>query len=733
MSRNSYWKRALLAACALAGMLGLPSCGSNSSTTGVITAITITPSSASVGINTTADFTANVTLSNNTTLSSTTTSPSTAVSWEVNCITGGNSTVGTIVSSPTDNQVGIYTAPGIVPSTNNGQVTITASAAVTGATSSTCTSTGILYSNAATTTITVQLGVNISPTTAQVPAGGSFQFTALQNNLPDNNATWQVSSTNGGNVGSIDATGLYTAPLYPPPGAQVTITATDGANSATSVATITYSDASLTGPFAFSYSGGSGSNFLAVAGSFVSDGRGDIVSGVEDVTSPLTGTSVEIPIYSGSYVVQPDGRTNAVLTTARQTGVTWQFAMTTDQHALMILFNNNSTGSGTIDQQNLNDLTASNSVFTTCNAANCPYVFRVNGVDAAFNPQALAGYFAVNNSGAIPQAGTALDVNDNGAVATSFSDLNGSFAFDTAYNGTGRGTITLQSAATNHKYAFYVVDSTRVKLVEIDGNQYLAGDMLSAPLGNAFTAAELPSGNYAFTSDGTSTGGGYAAGGIFTSDGNGNISGGVFDSNNAGTVTANTTMGSCPYTVNSSTGRIDLKLFAASGTCAGPGATLNEFAAYPTGAGNLVVAEIDANAISSGTVRPQMILPTAPPVQAPVLGSFAMNFRGVGVSKNSNGAIPQAMEGQAVLNSTSVGSGLLDINNFNAVYTKDPISASTSSVAAASTLGRGTAVIAASDPAVSFSFIYYIVDNNTALVLDQDTVRVGTGVVARQF
>jgi len=198
-------------------------------------------------------------------------------------------------------------------------------------------------------------------------------------------------------------------------------------------------------------------------------------------------------------------------------------------------------------------------------------------------------------------------------------------------------------------------------------------------------------------------------------------------------VTANTTMGSCAYTVDSGTGRIDLKLFAASGTCAGPGSTLNEFAAYPTAAGSLVAAEIDANAISSGTVHPQSILPTAPPVQAPVLGSFAMNFRGMGVSKNTNSAIPQGMEGQAILNASSVSSGHLDINNFNAVYTKDPISASTSSLTAASTLGRGTAVIAASDPAVSFSFIYYIVDNNTALVLDQDAVRVGTGVVARQF
>jgi hypothetical protein len=718
------WRKTCACAAMVAAMILLPSCGSGSSGVITVTAIQITPPSSSVGINTQTDFTADVTLSNGTTGS--TTSTSTAVTWEVNCITGGNSSVGTIVSSPSDNQVGIYTAPGVVPATNNGQVSITASAAVTNATSTTCTSTGILYSNAATATITVQLGVNITPVSTPVEAGGNFQFTALQNNLPDNNAVWTVSSANGGNIGTIDSTGLYTAPLYPPPGQVVTITATDGASVATATATINYSDASLSGPFAFSYAGGTGSGFMATAGSFVSDGRGDIVSGVEDVTSPLTGTSIEIPIYSGNYVVKPDGRVNAVITTARQTSLTWQFALTTDQHALMILFNQNATGSGTIEQQNLNDLTASDSIFTSsCNSAQCPYVFHAAGIDSAFSPLVLAGYFNVNGTGGIPQPGTALDVNDNGAVATTFSDLQGSYAFDTAYDGSGRGTITLTSAATNHQYAYYVIDSTRVKLVEIDSNGYLAGDMFSAPTGNAFTVAELPAANYAFVSSGSSATGGYAAGGIFTSDGGGNISAGVIDTNNAGTVTANTSLTSCAYSVDSGTGRIDLKLCAAGGT--------NEFAAYPTAAGSAVIVEIDASAISSGIVRPQSILPTAPPVQAPMVGTFAMVFGGEGVSESPNGAPPQDMVGAAAFGATVASTGHLDINNFNAVYTADTVNATASTVTVPSTLGRGTAVVAGTDPAVSYSFVYYIVDNNTALVLDQDTVRVGTGAIARQF
>ncbi len=109
---------------AVAGLIAvisiLSGCGGNGSVT--VTSVAITPTTATVNPGAQTDFTAVVNLSNTTTTSTT----STAVTWEVNGIVGGNSSVGTILSSTTDNQVGIYTAPSIVPSTNNGQVNITA-------------------------------------------------------------------------------------------------------------------------------------------------------------------------------------------------------------------------------------------------------------------------------------------------------------------------------------------------------------------------------------------------------------------------------------------------------------------------------------------------------------------------------------------------------------------------------------------------------------------------------
>ena len=55
-----------------------------------------------------------------------TNSTNTAVSWEVNGTVGGNASVGTIVPSTSDNHVGIYTAPAVVPSEGNEQVDVTA-------------------------------------------------------------------------------------------------------------------------------------------------------------------------------------------------------------------------------------------------------------------------------------------------------------------------------------------------------------------------------------------------------------------------------------------------------------------------------------------------------------------------------------------------------------------------------------------------------------------------------
>ncbi len=703
---------ALLALAITVG-LGITACGSKSGTgNNVVTSVKITPAAASVPINTTVQFTATVKLQN-----TTTTSTSTAVTWQVNGAAGGNATVGTIVSSPSDVQVGIYTAPGIVPATNNGQVNITAVAPQDpGSTTSTATVT----SNTAIVTISVGLGLAITHTNVTVPAGGSYQFAATLNDIADPNATWAVSSANGGILGTIDSTGLYTAPSFPPPGASVTITATDGAATATATALIVYSDQSLKGPFAFSYTGNDASGFLAAAGSFVSDGNGHITSGVEDVSSYLTGVSTQVPI-SGTYLVKPDGRATASITAGAGTA-TWQFVIITDQHALMTRFDPSATGGGTIDQQNLNALVVSDSVLTG------PYVFGVSGSDSLFAPAAVAGEFSADGAGTIPATATILDLNDGGTTSTGDTTLNGTYAFDASFPGSGRGTITLTSASTGAlQYAFYVVDSTHAHLIESDSNAFLAGDMFSGP-GGTFSNASLIPGNYVFTNGGTKAAGAYAAGGDFVSDGAGNVTTGTLDTNTGGTATTNTTINACAYSVDPATGRFDLKLYTGSGACpAAPASNLREFAVYQTAQGSAVMLELDGAAVATGMAYQQQVTPTS------ITGDFALGVFGQGVFHNSPASYQTDTAGQVKITASSVTSGNLDINNFNAVFTGDPIASTGSSVGAPGTRGRGTLVLHATSPGVTYNLIYYLIDANTALLFDQDTTRIATGFFNNQY
>jgi hypothetical protein len=698
---------------AIACALVLAACGGGSGSS-TVTSVKITPTTATVPLNGTADFTAVVNLTN----SSTATSTSTVVTWEVNGVAGGSETTGTIVASTTDVQVGVYTAPAVVPSTDNGVVSITAVAPQNPNSTSSTTSSATVTSNTASVTIGNGSGLAISGLTSQVPAGATHQFTATLNGLNDSNpVTWSVSSTNGGNVGTINSTsGLYTAPPFPPPGETVTITVTDPTvnTPATTTAQIVYSNRSLSGPFAFSYTGNDSAGFLAVAGSFIADGQGNITSGIEDVDSFLVGVSTGLA-FTGTYVVGPDGRTTATIDTGHGLA-TWQFALTTNQHALMIRFDNNDagSGSGTLDQQNLNDLITSPTVVTG------PYAFSASGTDAsaAFKPMALAGEFTSNGSGAIAASGSMFDVNDGGTVTTQSPTAAGSYALDTANSGTGRGTITLPGTAGNQlEFAFYVIDSTHLHIVEIDSKAFLAGDVYAGATGSF-------AGTYVFTAGGTSTTGSgkaYAEGGDFISNGSGSLTGGAFDINNGGTgtVTTDTSISGGTYAVNGTTGRIDLKL---SGT--------SEFAVYQTAANTAVMVEIDSVGVSTGLAYSQV---TADATALPAAGSFAFLLGGQGMFHQVAGSAQPDTEGQLTLSSATFSGGNFDINNFNATFKTDPVNTTTSTIAAPNSNGRGTATIEGQNPDVTYKLVYYLIDGNTALFFDQDTARVAIGNLARQF
>jgi len=153
------------------------------------------------------------------------------VTWQVNGIPGGNSTVGTVSSA------GLYTPPANVPSPSN--------VSVLAVSVQDPTATGF-----AGVTISPPVAVTVTPGSAIVLAGGGTQaFQANVANAGSNTGvTWQVNSIIGGNatVGTISSTGLYTAPATIPTPATVTVTAVSVADPTRSAsATVTVANISV--------------------------------------------------------------------------------------------------------------------------------------------------------------------------------------------------------------------------------------------------------------------------------------------------------------------------------------------------------------------------------------------------------------------------------------------------------------------------------------------------------
>ncbi|MBL9186434.1 MAG: DUF1800 family protein [Opitutaceae bacterium] len=239
-------------------------------------------------------------------------SPNT-VTWSVNGVTGGNSTVGTVSGS------GLYRAPAVIPASNVVSVRATSTAypakshavsltitqppvqlwsisprtvpagqfsislngsnftansivrfgevalTTTFVSSTRLTATGTALPNQAgasipvrvvnngvggTTSPAMQLSIAAAPpvTVAVLPAaatltvGGTQQFAAGVAGTGNTAVTWSVNGNLGGNttVGTISATGLYTAPSAVPASVPVTVRATSAANpSASSTASVT--------------------------------------------------------------------------------------------------------------------------------------------------------------------------------------------------------------------------------------------------------------------------------------------------------------------------------------------------------------------------------------------------------------------------------------------------------------------------------------------------------------
>ena len=627
---------------------------------------------------------------------------------------------------------GVFTANTTCPST----ATVTATSSANSS-----------FSATATVNITCAQTVTIAPNSLTVQAGGVTTFTATAG--CNTAAQWYVNGVLGGDTifGTINSSGNYAAPLTPPPGGVATITAICGSNSGTAAATVLFSNSSFSGPYAFSYTGSDGS-FLSVAGSFTADGAGGInlaphePPGVEDIASLHNGKSAQVT-FTGTYTVFPDGSATATLSN----GNVLRFALTANtsaqagqpvQRALLSRFgstaSDTASGSGTIDQQNSGDFSVA--------AFFGNYAFSLSGVDLSNNLLQMAGKFNATGAGiSIPQIDAVEDItykNMNTSTAPD-STLQGGFQMDPTFGTTnGRGVVTLTTnstifsstgATTTFKYAFYIVDNTHLKVIETSdsANFLLAGDFFNAPSDDgSFTAAKaLPAGNYAFTWSGLSSDGAYIGGGVLSSNGGGStgsgtagaIEEGILDINNGGVKLLLNTSVFGSFIVDPNLGRMTVTLTA--------GANTYTLAAYTASNGSVVLIEIDSNGQATGYAYLQSS------TTALEQGTYAANLSGL--ANTNGGAQQQDVLGQIATSDGTVFTGTLDLNDFSTatITLGEAVIPTDSTIDTPDIIGRGTFTLETS--ADTFPLAYYVVDNNTVLLLATNSARVSTGIIARQF
>lgn len=241
-------------------------------------------------------------------------------------------------------------------------------------------------------------------------------------------------------------------------------------------------DAELTGQYAFLLQGFDATGPVAIAGSFLADGKGNLTGGIEDI-SRTAGVTTSLA-FTGTYLVNADNRGTMTLSSTQGTA-TFAFALGSIVTGVASLghaieFDATATNvAGIIKKQ---DTTA-----FSLGAISGNFATGMSGVGSTGLPYALAGSFTANGLGAI-SAG-AMDTKGAGLVAA-----------NTAFTGTytvaanGRGTSALTVGASVINQAFYVISANELLMISTDPlsvtNAIYGGSVLKQAAGS-FTNASL--------------------------------------------------------------------------------------------------------------------------------------------------------------------------------------------------------------------------------------------------
>jgi hypothetical protein len=426
----------------------------------------------------------------------------------------------------------------------------------------------------------------------------------------------------------------------------------------------TFALSSLSGTYAFVTNGEAFTNGAATAtplartGSFIADGKGNILGGVEDVAQPGALPSLAIPFTGGSYTISADGRGRLTLNLnsgGNATSITFGITLTSTGGGLLIDETSTSaqasTGSGNFIQQNV--AFCSNPLTPIAG----PYVFDFTGLDGNFNPASLIGEYAVN--GILITTGF-TDVNDNFALSS--GAITGSFGLDATNPASptlcGRGLAQI----AGEQYVYYVVDSNRIRLISAgtDGAM-LTGDSV-AQSNNIPTTVSAMNGGFAFIAAGASSaGGGITRIGRFTAAGTSTLSNVLQDTNNSGKFFQTNTTTSTNITLDPANPGRGIFTFTDPAFPSAP----SKFIFYLSSATQGVIQEVTTSggalvAVDDGSLSAQS---GSPYTSTNVTGPYALNWSGLSFQNNGQFIDEEDLVGQVAITNLSL-KGASDIFQF---------------------------------------------------------------------
>jgi len=448
-----------------------------------------------------------------------------------------------------------------------------------------------------------------------------------------------------------------------------------------------------------------------MAGTLTANGSGGITGGAVDLTGPSlssTGTTIAFQansaIGSGSkYNVGVDGRGTATLSTSSAFGtITLAFVLQDSSHGLVIEFDQNATGSGTLDLQ------------TAGTTPSGSYAFSLFGANAT-GDLASVGNFTVGSSGSI----SGLQDFTNNTLAYTNLALSGQVVL-------GPSASPSTQLSTNSGFATLTfdaipIDATHLKFIEQDAFGTLLGDAYSQ------TSSSMPVGTLPFTLGGAVSSSlvPTAAGGFMVTDSSGDITNASSqDINEGGTASTASVTFSGNYAA-SGTGRYLLSLSGFQGA--------TQFVAYPSSAG-LFMLQIDSQGILSGIAYPAQTSTTFASSQG-----YGFNLSGSNVGADSTlGYIPE-VDNIAEFTAASAGglTGYLDENCMpgcpDAPISNISLGGSTF-VAASGGRGQISTPANSSINTLNGGFVltYYTVDGTTVPFIEVDQGQVATGVMVQQ-